>query len=191
MKLTTAATVALMFGDAADLRRRSSPGVSGSSACASATGARDGDLFLRRRARRGRRIERGSRAISAGPARPRRLGDLGRLLGRDGAAHAALLALPDQRVHGLVGSVPLILTAIIQIGEQDWDALAGSPGRASRLRLLFSLVFTNIMWFTAIDKVGAARASLYANLQPFLGAFFALVAPLGGDGALCRSSAGS
>jgi drug/metabolite transporter (DMT)-like permease len=31
------------------------------------------------------------------------------------------------------------------------------------------------MWFTAIDKVGAARASLYANLQPFLGAFFALV----------------
>ena len=31
------------------------------------------------------------------------------------------------------------------------------------------------MWFTAIDRVGAARASLYANLQPFLGAFFALV----------------
>jgi drug/metabolite transporter (DMT)-like permease len=41
--------------------------------------------------------------------------------------------------------------------------------------LFFSLVFTNIMWFTAIDRVGAARASLYANLQPFLGAFFALV----------------
>ena len=35
--------------------------------------------------------------------------------------------------------------------------------------LFFSLVFTNIMWFTAIDRVGAARASLYANLQPFLG----------------------
>jgi drug/metabolite transporter (DMT)-like permease len=31
------------------------------------------------------------------------------------------------------------------------------------------------MWFTAIDRVGAARSSLYANLQPFLGAFFALV----------------
>ena len=41
--------------------------------------------------------------------------------------------------------------------------------------LFFSLVFTNIMWFTAIDRVGAARSSLYANLQPFLGAFFALV----------------
>jgi drug/metabolite transporter (DMT)-like permease len=31
------------------------------------------------------------------------------------------------------------------------------------------------MWFEAIDRVGAARASLYANLNPFLGAFFALV----------------
>ena len=31
------------------------------------------------------------------------------------------------------------------------------------------------MWFTAIDRVGATRSSLYANLQPFLGAFFALL----------------
>ena len=76
---------------------------------------------------------------------------------------------------GLVGSVPLILTAIIQIGEQDWDALGGLAWACFFYSLFFSLVFTNIMWFTAIDKVGAARASLYANLQPFLGAFFALV----------------
>jgi drug/metabolite transporter (DMT)-like permease len=36
-------------------------------------------------------------------------------------------------------------------------------------------VFTNVMWFTAIDRVGPGRASLYVNLQPFLGAFFALL----------------
>ena len=30
------------------------------------------------------------------------------------------------------------------------------------------------MWFAAIDRVGAARPSLYVSLQPFLGAFFAL-----------------
>jgi len=76
---------------------------------------------------------------------------------------------------GLVGSVPLILTAVVQIGEQDWDALSGLAWACFVYSLFFSLVFTNIMWFTAIDKVGAARASLYANLQPFLGAFFALV----------------
>jgi drug/metabolite transporter (DMT)-like permease len=76
---------------------------------------------------------------------------------------------------GLVGSVPLLLTAIVQIQEQDWDALGGLAWACFFYSLFFSLVFTNIMWFTAIDKVGAARASLYANLQPFLGAFFALV----------------
>jgi drug/metabolite transporter (DMT)-like permease len=76
---------------------------------------------------------------------------------------------------GLVGSVPLLLTSIVQIREQNWDALGGLAWACFVYSLFFSLVFTNIMWFTAIDRVGAARASLYANLQPFLGAFFALV----------------
>ncbi|HEX5467747.1 MAG TPA: DMT family transporter [Gaiellaceae bacterium] len=76
---------------------------------------------------------------------------------------------------GLAGSVPLLLTAIVEIHEQDWDAIGGLAWAAFLYSLFFSLVFTNIMWFTAIDRVGAARASLYANLQPFLGAFFALV----------------
>jgi drug/metabolite transporter (DMT)-like permease len=37
------------------------------------------------------------------------------------------------------------------------------------------LFLTNILWFTAIDRVGASRASLFANLQPFFAVFFALV----------------
>src|SRR5919109_3877988 len=75
----------------------------------------------------------------------------------------------------LAGSVPLLLSALRQLGNQDWHALGGLAWAAFVYSLFFSLVFTNIMWFTAIDRVGAARASLYANLQPFLGAFFALV----------------
>jgi drug/metabolite transporter (DMT)-like permease len=34
---------------------------------------------------------------------------------------------------------------------------------------------TNILWFTAIDRVGPSRATLVANLQPFLAALFAVV----------------
>ncbi len=75
----------------------------------------------------------------------------------------------------LVGSVPLLLSAVRQLAEQDWAALSGLAWACFLYSLFFSLVFTNVMWFTAIDRVGAARASLYANLQPFLGAFFALV----------------
>jgi drug/metabolite transporter (DMT)-like permease len=37
------------------------------------------------------------------------------------------------------------------------------------------LIVTNILWFKAVDRVGAARATLFGNLQPFFGAFFALV----------------
>jgi drug/metabolite transporter (DMT)-like permease len=75
----------------------------------------------------------------------------------------------------LVGSVPLVISAATQLVNQDWSELGTLAWAAFVYSLFFSLVFTNIMWFTAIDRVGAARASLYANLQPFLGAFFALV----------------
>ena len=75
----------------------------------------------------------------------------------------------------LVGSVPLVLSALGQLASQDWGSLAALAWGAFLYSLLFSLVLTNITWFTAIDRVGAARASLYVNLQPFLGAFFALV----------------
>lgn len=75
----------------------------------------------------------------------------------------------------LVGSAPLVLTSLPQLVEQDWASLSALAWGAFLYSLFFSLVFTNILWFTAIDRVGAARASLYANLNPFLGAFFALV----------------
>jgi drug/metabolite transporter (DMT)-like permease len=75
----------------------------------------------------------------------------------------------------LVGSVPLLISAFHQVISQDWSELSALAWGAFVYSLFFSLVFTNIMWFTAIDRVGAARASLYANLQPFLGAFFAVI----------------
>jgi drug/metabolite transporter (DMT)-like permease len=41
--------------------------------------------------------------------------------------------------------------------------------------VLGPLVATNLLWFTAIDRVGPSRAALFANLQPFLAAIVALV----------------
>jgi drug/metabolite transporter (DMT)-like permease len=37
------------------------------------------------------------------------------------------------------------------------------------------LFLTNILWFTAISRVGPSRAALFANLQPFFAVLFALV----------------
>ncbi len=41
--------------------------------------------------------------------------------------------------------------------------------------VLGPLVLTNVLWFRAIDAVGASRASLFANLQFFLAALFAVL----------------
>ena len=74
----------------------------------------------------------------------------------------------------LVGATLIIPTAAPQLASQEFHF---SP----LVWLIFvvavfgPLVLTNVLWFTAIDRVGPSRASLYANLQPFLGAFFALL----------------
>ena len=38
-----------------------------------------------------------------------------------------------------------------------------------------AFLLSNIMWFKAIKLAGPNRAALYANLQPFLGAVFAVL----------------
>jgi drug/metabolite transporter (DMT)-like permease len=75
----------------------------------------------------------------------------------------------------LAGCVPLLAASARDLVQQDWSAIDGLAWAGLFYALFFSLVVTNILWFTAIEKVGAARSSLYANLQPFLGALFAFL----------------
>lgn len=74
----------------------------------------------------------------------------------------------------IVGSVPALLTALPQLADQSWslDALVWV---AFAFAVLGPLVLTNVLWFTAIDRVGPSRATLVTNLQPFLAALFAVV----------------
>jgi drug/metabolite transporter (DMT)-like permease len=73
-----------------------------------------------------------------------------------------------------IGWVPLALIGIPQIADQHftfgWKVWLGF-GYA----VVGPLFLTNVLWFTAIDRVGASRASLFANLQPFFAVFFALI----------------
>jgi drug/metabolite transporter (DMT)-like permease len=75
----------------------------------------------------------------------------------------------------LAGCVPLFATSAYQLVQQDWSEPNALAWAALLYGLVFSLVITNVLWFTAIDRVGATRSALYANLQPFLGAVFALL----------------
>jgi drug/metabolite transporter (DMT)-like permease len=74
----------------------------------------------------------------------------------------------------LMGAALILPTASPQLSQQDWD-LSPLVWTILGFSIVGPLVITNVLWFTAIDRVGPSRASLYANLQPFLGALFALL----------------
>lgn len=81
------------------------------------------------------------------------------------------------RISALVlalGWAPLALVSIVQVGRQDF-AFSGTVWLGFAYAVIGPLFLTNILWFTAVDRVGAARASIFNNMQPFFGVFFALL----------------
>jgi drug/metabolite transporter (DMT)-like permease len=74
----------------------------------------------------------------------------------------------------VAGSVPALLTALPQLSDQRWN-LGGLVWIGFAFAVFGPLVLTNVLWFTAIDRVGPSRATLVTNLQPFLAALFAVL----------------
>jgi drug/metabolite transporter (DMT)-like permease len=74
----------------------------------------------------------------------------------------------------VVVSVALLAAGTPQLDDQSFD-LSGLVWLSFVYAVLGPLVITNLLWFTAIDRVGPSRASLFANLQPFLAAVIALL----------------
>ena len=73
-----------------------------------------------------------------------------------------------------VGWVPIFIAGIPQLAEQDFR-LGALVWAGFAFATLGALVLTNVLWFTAIDRVGPSRATLVTNLQPFLAAIFAVI----------------
>jgi drug/metabolite transporter (DMT)-like permease len=71
-------------------------------------------------------------------------------------------------------TVPLVLVGSKQLSDQSFD-FGALVWVGFAFAVLGPLVTTNFLWFTAIDRVGPSRASLFANLQPFLAAIIALL----------------
>ena len=72
-------------------------------------------------------------------------------------------------------TVPLFALGAAQIDHQEWT-FGPLVWVGFAFAVIGPLVVTNLLWFTAIDRVGPSRASLFANLQPFLAAIVALIA---------------
>ena len=92
---------------------------------------------------------------------------VGPLMQRYSASRISVVAL------GLAW-IGILLVGLPQTADQDLDV-----GLAVWSLLVFAtlgpLVLTTILWFRVIHRIGASRATLVANLQPFVAAIFALV----------------
>jgi drug/metabolite transporter (DMT)-like permease len=74
----------------------------------------------------------------------------------------------------LLGWIPLAITGLRQTTEQSFD-FGTLMWVAFGFAVIGPLFLTNILWFTAISRVGPSRASLFSNLQPLFGVAFALI----------------
>jgi drug/metabolite transporter (DMT)-like permease len=74
----------------------------------------------------------------------------------------------------LGAAAALVLIAAPQLRDQSFD-VGATVWIVFAYAVIGPLVVTNLLWFTAIDWVGPSRASLFANLQPFLAAVIAVL----------------
>jgi drug/metabolite transporter (DMT)-like permease len=75
----------------------------------------------------------------------------------------------------IVGAVLMAPISIVQLGQQDFGSLGALRWGSLAYSTVFPLIVTNVLYFTALPRVGAARATLFMYLQPFLGALFAAI----------------
>ncbi|HET7568541.1 MAG TPA: DMT family transporter [Gaiellaceae bacterium] len=73
-----------------------------------------------------------------------------------------------------IGWLPLAAISVPSVADQRF-AFGWTVWLGFAYAVVGPLFLTNILWFTAIDRVGPARASLFGNLQPFFAVFFALI----------------
>jgi drug/metabolite transporter (DMT)-like permease len=73
----------------------------------------------------------------------------------------------------LVMCVPFVAASSPQLAEQDYGSLGWLVWVSLAFAIIGPLALTNVLWFKAIAQVGPSRATLFANIQPFVAAVFA------------------
>ena len=73
----------------------------------------------------------------------------------------------------VVGTAAMVPFALPELLSAHWAAIPGEAWLGLLYAALLSVALTNVLYFTAIKRVGASRATLYVYLEPFLGVMFA------------------
>jgi len=112
------------------------------------------------------------------------LGDVLALGNVVGASASALPIMPLLRRYSplriltwqmLLGTAMLVPFALPSLLTQDYAAITGTGWASLGYAVIFSGIVTNLLYFTAIGRVGASRAAMYQYVQSFLAVVFAVV----------------
>jgi drug/metabolite transporter (DMT)-like permease len=71
--------------------------------------------------------------------------------------------------------VPFVALSSVQIASQDYSSISPLIWACLAFAIVGPLFLTNLLWFTAVHRVGPARATLFVNVQPFVAAVFAFL----------------
>ncbi len=83
------------------------------------------------------------------------------------ASHVSAVVIPGTWV-------ALALSGLTQTPDQEWD-LGWEIWALMVFATIGPLVLTNVLWFRSIHRIGANKATLAANLQPFVAAVLAVI----------------
>lgn len=75
----------------------------------------------------------------------------------------------------LLGTAILLPIALPSLLAQDFSRVTGEGWAALAYMILATGVVTNLLYFTAMGRIGASRAAIYQYLQAFLGVLFAIL----------------
>jgi drug/metabolite transporter (DMT)-like permease len=73
-----------------------------------------------------------------------------------------------------IGTIPLMFVGVPQLARQDYG-LPWTIWLLLAFAVVGPLVVANLLWFGGISRVGPSHAAVFANAQPFLAAVFSLV----------------
>lgn len=72
-------------------------------------------------------------------------------------------------------SLLLLAVSFPQLQAQDYGSLGWRVWLVLAVAIVGPLILTNLLWFTALDRVGPSHATLANNFQPFVAVLFAVV----------------
>ena len=82
------------------------------------------------------------------------------------ARHSPLKVTAISMSWGFLGMLPVCVPAML---KQDWRNVTAKDWAATAFSSLFALVFSYILWYRSVHKVGNVRTAVYSNLVPVTG----------------------